>query len=48
MDKEKKIQITLRLPRELKEIIHREAENKGISFNKYVSFIIYKGLQLRQ
>lgn len=33
-------QTTIRLPRELKEQLQREAEKKGISFNSMVSMIL--------
>lgn len=47
-EKEKRTQITLRLPWELKELIHREAKNKGMSFNSYILSVICRGLQVKQ
>ena len=48
LDRKNRTQMTLRLPYELKELIHREAERKGISFNTCVLLIIYKDLRLKQ
>ncbi len=36
-------QMTIRLPADLKEKIQREAEDKGISLNTYILFLIDKG-----
>ena len=38
-------QITIRLPKELKEQLQRLADEKGISFNGMVLETIYKGLE---
>ena len=40
MDRE---QITLRIPAALKEQLHREAQEMGVSFNAYVLMLIEKG-----
>ena len=34
---------TIRLPGELKEQLQREAQERGVSFNEYVLWIIRKG-----
>ena len=36
-------QTTLRLPSELKEELQREAQEKGMSFNDYVLWLIRRG-----
>jgi len=38
-------QTTIRLPKELKEQLQREADRKGISFNAYLLLLIDKGRQ---
>ena len=38
-------QITIRLPKELKEQLQQEANRKGISFNAYILLLIDKGHQ---
>lgn len=38
-------QTTIRLPEELKELLQREADLRGLSFNAYVLLLIDKGLQ---
>ncbi len=40
-----KEQTTIRLPKELKEKLQREAEETGISFNSYILLLIDKGHQ---
>ncbi len=38
-----RVAVTLRLPSALKEALHREAVEHGISFNAYVLLLINKG-----
>lgn len=38
-------QTTIRLPAELKEQLQREAQERGISFNEYMLWLIYKARQ---
>ena len=40
-----RVAVTLRLPDDLKEALHREAVEHGISFNAYVLLLINKGHQ---
>ena len=40
-----RVSVTLRLPNDLKEALHREALEHGISFNSYVLLLIYKDRQ---
>ena len=47
MDKDRE-QTTLRLPAELKEKLHVEAERMGISLNSYILLLIDKGRQSLQ
>lgn len=41
-EKKKSVQITIRMPVTLKEQLHTEANEKGISFNAYVLLLIEK------
>lgn len=43
-----KEQTTIRLPKELKEELQREADRMGISFNSYLLTLIDKGRRLKQ
>lgn len=38
----KREQVTLRIPEELKEALHREAQEKGLSFNGLVIQILQR------
>ena len=40
-------QTTIRLPAELKEKLHQEADRLGISFNGLVIYYLWKGLELK-
>ena len=40
-----RVAVTLRLPSALKETLHREAVEHGISFNAYVLLLVNKGRQ---
>jgi len=41
----RKEQMTIRLPKELKEKIEKEADKRNISFNGMVNQLIYNGLE---
>lgn len=41
-------QTTIRLPKELKKKLQREADQKGISFNAYILILIDTGCQYLQ
>lgn len=48
MEKERivnKVGVTIRLPKELKESIQKEADKRGISFNEMVMLLINKGME---
>ncbi len=45
MRKIEKEQTTIRLPNELKEQLHRQANSMGISFNALVIILLNRGLQ---
>ena len=40
-----RVATTIRLPEALKEALHREADEKGISFNALVILLLRAGLQ---
>lgn len=44
MNKKEREQTTIRLPKELKEEIQRQADNKGTSFNTELIYLIRKTL----
>ncbi len=47
-NKQEREQTTIRLPAELKEILHQEATERGLSFNAYLLVLIDKGRQSLQ
>ena len=43
---ERRQNITIRLPVELKEAVHKEADRRGISFNALIVILLRAGMKL--